>query len=122
LVILPTNWPPGAAKTVQYLIPARALENHLYYLAVNRVGEERGFRFIGQSRLFDPSAEVLASGGEGEQILYGEVDPARARDKHIVWQKGKYELDRLKDRRPDMCGPICASVSDASQKRPAPFA
>jgi predicted amidohydrolase len=106
LVVLPTNWPPGAAKTVQYLIPARALENHLYYLAVNRVGEERGFRFIGQSRIFDPSAEALASAGPDAEIVYADVDPERARNKRIVWIKGKYELDRLKDRRPEMYRPI----------------
>ena len=53
LVVLPTNWPTGAATTARYLVPARALENHIYYAAVNRVGEERGFRFIGQSRLAD---------------------------------------------------------------------
>jgi predicted amidohydrolase len=106
LVVLPTNWPPGAAKTVQYLIPARALENHVYYLAVNRVGEERGFAFIGQSRIFDPSAEVLAAGGSAAEILYADIDPERPRNKRIIWQKGKYELDRLGDRRPDMYGPL----------------
>lgn len=106
LVVLPTNWPPGANKTVQFMIPARALENHLYYLAVNRVGEERGFRFIGQSRIFDPSADALASGGPDETILYADIDPERARNKRIVWIKGKYELDRVKDRRPEMYGPI----------------
>lgn len=106
LVVLPTNWPSRAAKTVQYLIPARALENHVYYLAVNRVGEERGFSFIGQSRLFDPSAETLASGGTGAEILYGDIDPQRPRNKRIVFMKGQYELDRLKDRRPDMYGPL----------------
>src|SRR5256885_901773 len=47
LIVLPTNWPTGAISTAKTLIPARALENHLYYAAVNRVGTERGFQFIG---------------------------------------------------------------------------
>ena len=34
----------------------RRLENHVYYAAVNRVGEERGFRFIGRSRIVDCAA------------------------------------------------------------------
>src|SRR5262249_35462680 len=40
LVVLPTNWPTGAVNTVKYLVQARALENHIYYAACNRVGEE----------------------------------------------------------------------------------
>jgi predicted amidohydrolase len=106
LVVLPTNWPPGARATVQYLVPARALENHIYYLAVNRVGEERGFRFIGQSRVIDTTGEALAAGGEGEEILYAEIDPEKARQKRIVHIAGKYEIDRVANRRPDMYGPI----------------
>ena len=52
LIVLPTNWPTGAISTAKTLIPARALENHVYYAAVNRVGTERGFRFIGMSRTY----------------------------------------------------------------------
>ena len=99
VVVLPTNWPPGARGTVNHLIPARALENRVYYAAVNRVGEERGFHFIGQSRVVDVTGELLAAGGDGAEVLYAEVDPARARDKHIVNIPGKYELHRTRDRR-----------------------
>jgi predicted amidohydrolase len=108
LIVLPTNWPPGARTTATYLVPARALENHVYFLAVNRVGEERGFRFIGQSRLVDCDGEPLTLvAGNGEETLYGEVDPARARAKRLVKIPGKYEIDRLADRRPEMYGPLC---------------
>jgi predicted amidohydrolase len=108
LVILPTNWPTGARSTVKYLVQARALENHIYYLAVNRVGEERGFPFIGQSRIIDTAGEVLAAGGDGEEILYAEIDPLKARQKRLVHIPGKYEIDRVGDRRPGMYGPLCA--------------
>jgi predicted amidohydrolase len=107
LVVLPTNWPTGAMMTVQHLIQARALENHLYYSAINRVGEERGFRFIGRSRIVDCTGSLLASSeDETETILYATVDPARAREKQIVKIPGKYELNRLSDRRPEMYDPI----------------
>src|SRR5438105_2556045 len=33
LVVLPTNWPPGARSTARFLVPERALENHVYYAA-----------------------------------------------------------------------------------------
>jgi predicted amidohydrolase len=110
LVVLPTNWPTGAASTVKYLVQARALENCIYFAAVNRVGLESGFRFIGQSRLIDVRGELLASAGDGPEIVYAEIDPGRARAKHIVHIPGKYELHRTRDRRPEMYGPLCEPV------------
>jgi predicted amidohydrolase len=106
LVLLPTNWPTGARTTAQFLVQARALENHLYYLAVNRAGEERGFRFIGQSRAVECGGELLALGGDGEEIVYADVDPDRARQKQVVKIPGKYEINRVADRRPEMYGPL----------------
>src|SRR5205823_13561185 len=106
LVLLPTNWPTGALSTVQYLVQARALENHVYYLAVNRVGEERGFRFIGQSRLIDYRGEVLAGAADGEAIVCADIEPEKARDKRVVVVPGKYEVNRVGDRRPEMYGPL----------------
>ena len=108
LVVLPTNWPTGAVNTVKYLVQARALENHTYYAACNRVGEERGFRFIGQSRIVDCSGELLAfTESDREEIIYAEIDPSRARNKQIVNVPGKYEINRVADRRPEMYGPLC---------------
>lgn len=105
LIVLPTNWPPGSECTAASVINARALENNVYYLAVNRVGTERGFEFIGHSKIVDPSGRTLAeSAGLSEEILYAEVDPARARRKHVVRVPGKHEIDRLADRRPAMYG------------------
>jgi 5-aminopentanamidase len=107
LVVLPTNWPAGAESTVKHLVQCRALENHLYYAAVNRVGRERSTRYIGQSRIVNVNGELLASAGaEDETILFAEIDPAVARNKQIVRIPGKYQLHRLTDRRPDMYGPI----------------
>jgi predicted amidohydrolase len=104
LIVLPTNWPTGA-RAACHLPEARALENHVYYFAVNRVGEERGFRFIGRSRAIDYNGEVMASAGDAGAILYAEIEPAKARDKHVVVVPGKYEVNRVGDRRPEMYGP-----------------
>jgi predicted amidohydrolase len=107
LIVLPTNWPPGAGCVACYAVNTRAMENHVYYLAVNRVGEERGFRFIGQSRICEPNGNTLASADEtSETILYAEIDPAIARNKHLVRVPGKHEIDRFADRRPEFYGPI----------------
>lgn len=103
LIVLPTNWPPGARCTAQSLIPARALENQVFYAAVNRVGSERGFDFIGMSRIVDCGGNYLAvSEDDRPTVLYADIDPIQAREKHIVKIPGEYELDRLAHRRPEM--------------------
>src|SRR5262249_28190897 len=117
LVVLPTNWPPGALSTVQYLIQARALENLVYYAAVNRVGEERGFRFIGLSRLVDPFGELLAASSDSaEAILYAEINPERARNKRIVILPRQHEVDRVADRRPELYHPLCEPIPKPSRQ------
>jgi predicted amidohydrolase len=110
LIVLPTNWPPNAWRNPKFVVQTRALENHVYYAAVNRVGEESGFRFIGQSRIVDCSGDLLTSTDSDEDtILYAIVDPDRAREKRIVNIPGEYEVDRIGDRRPEMYGPVCAA-------------
>ena len=107
LIVLPTNWPTGAETLADHAIATRALENALYYIAANRVGEERGFRFIGRSRICDPSGKTLTVGSDSEEeILYAEIDPQRARNKTIVRVPGKQLIDRVADRRPEMYGPL----------------
>ncbi len=107
LVVLPTNWPPGGMSTLKYLIQARALENRVYYAAVDRIGTERGFSFIGKSRIVDVNGELLAATESDDPVvLYATIDPERARDKRIVSVPGKHEVHRTADRRPDMYGPI----------------
>jgi predicted amidohydrolase len=121
LIALPTNWPPGAECTAASVINARALENAVYYIAVNRVGTERGFEFIGRSKIVDPSGQTMAeTRGMGEEILYADIDLARARRKHIIRVPGKHEIDRLADRRPEMYGLLTQPHQLQSPGRPLP--
>ena len=107
LVVLPTNWPPGAECTASYVSNARALENHIYYMAVNRVGVERGFRFIGGSKICDPTGATLAEAAdEDAAVLYADLDLSKPRNKHLIRVAGKHEIWRFADRRPEMYGQI----------------
>lgn len=111
LIVLPTNWPPGAECMASYAVNTRAMENHVYYLAVNRIGSERGFTFIGRSKICAPGGHVLAEGpAEGEAILYAEIDVARARNKQQVRVPGQHEVNRVLDRRPEMYGLLLEPV------------
>lgn len=101
LIALPTNWPPGSGLTSELIPNARAFENHVYFMAVNRVGTERGFDFIGNSRICDPKGNTLAFANHAnEEILYADIDPEIARNKHLVSVPGKHEVHRIDDRQP----------------------
>jgi 5-aminopentanamidase len=109
LLVLPTNWPAHSECAAEHMIPTRAMENTVYAMAVNRVGEESGFRFIGTSSIVDPSGRVLArAGADGEEVLFADVDPSLARRKRLVRVPGRHEIDRIADRRPRFYEPIVA--------------
>lgn len=109
VIVLPTNWPPGAECAAEYTSNARAMENVVYYMAVNRVGTERDVTFIGGSRICDPLGKTIAAAdATSETILYADIDVARARNKRLIRVPGKNEVDRIADRRPEMYGPLVA--------------
>ena len=83
------------------MIPTRAMENTVYVMAVNRVGEESGFRFIGASSIVDPKGHRLAHAGpDSEETLFADIDPGLARKKRLVRVPGRHEINRIADRRP----------------------
>lgn len=107
LLVLPTNWPQAAVCSAKYVGNTRAMENHVYYAAVNRVGVEAGFRFIGMSRVIDCNGDTMVgSDDDRETILLAEIDPVVARQKHQVKIPGVHEINRIADRRPEMYGLI----------------
>lgn len=107
LIVLPTNFPPGARCMIEHVVHVRAMENAVYYAAANRVGQEREFEFIGQSKICDPDGRVLAEAdGAEETILIAEIDLAQARQKRRVRVPGTHEIDRFADRRPEFYGSV----------------
>lgn len=114
LIVLPTNWPPGAECTADFVANTRALENAVYYLAVDRVGTERGFAFIGRSKICATDGSLLAEARHtNEAILYADIDLEKARRKHIVRVPQKHEINRFADRRPEMYGRLLDPVRES---------
>ena len=105
ILLQPTNFPAGSECTRDVLPMARAFENGVYFLSCNRVGEERGSRFIGGARILDPKGRCLAlAGEEKEELLIAEIDPAAARQKYSLSPDGSWSVDIEKDRRPEIFG------------------
>jgi predicted amidohydrolase len=107
LIVLSTNWPNLRLKREQVRI--RAYENHVNYLAVNRVGVEEGVAFHGGTMAADPSGEMIAEIGDGPGFLHVEFDMAAADATRVVEVGGEYEYDYVADRRPDMYGKLTDS-------------
>lgn len=75
----------------------RSVENHVFTITADRVGEERGLRYIGRSQITDPFGNVLYRASENEEEMkVVRIDPLRARDKKITSLN-----DVVKDRRPE---------------------
>lgn len=74
----------------------RSLENRVFSVTANRVGRERGLKFIGRSQVVSPRGEVLASAPAGKPLAkVCAINPALALDKNITPFN-----DLFRDRRP----------------------
>jgi len=111
LIALITNWPTAAWRSPEFVANTRALENHVFYAATDRVGVERGWKFVGRSKVVDYNGDTLAeASATNEELLVVAIDFQEANNNHIVNVAGAYELDRVKDRRPDLYSLISEPV------------
>jgi predicted amidohydrolase len=103
MIAVPTNWPMGADTAPDFVAPARAVENRVFIVAVNRAGTERGASFIGKSQIIDPSGRQLAMAQTtDETIITATFDPTLARQKRLIIEPGVFEMDTVGDRRPEL--------------------
>lgn len=101
LILVPTNWPTGADVSADHIALARAAENRVFVATCNRVGDERGFHFIGRSKIVGIDGVPLAEAGAGEETLVADLDLSLARQKRRVVTPGEYETDAFA-RRPEL--------------------
>ncbi len=107
ILALPTNWPEGRGIIAEHIINTRAYENTVHLVATDRVGRERGVKFIGLSKIIDAHGDTLAqASSDNEEIVYAEVSLAEARQKLIILKAGEFELDFIHHRRPELYSEI----------------
>lgn len=97
LLLVPAQWPKPRQQHWRTLAVARAIENQVYVAACNRVGGGGGQEFFGHSLIVDPWGEILAEGGEGEEIVTAQLDLHRIKE-------ARERIPVFRDRRPDMYG------------------
>ena len=107
IIVLPTNFPAGRDKLMDYLVNTLSMENGIHYVVANRVGVERGVGFLGRSKIIRATGTTLAEAGrDKEEIIYAEVSLSEARRKRVVIKPGEFEIDPINDRRPELYGEL----------------
>jgi omega-amidase len=95
MVFVPAEWPHPRLAHWQTLLRARAIENQMYMVAVNRVGTDGTYRFFGHSAIIDPWGNTIIEGGETEMLLTAAIDTAQVT---VVREK----IPVFRDRRPEL--------------------
>ncbi|MCB9886253.1 MAG: carbon-nitrogen family hydrolase [Planctomycetes bacterium] len=85
IVAVPGQWPEARSQHWRTLLRSRAIENEMYVVGCNRTGQENSLRngepmpFPGDSRIVDPTGEILASGSGDAGALVGALELRKVR-------------------------------------------
>jgi predicted amidohydrolase len=80
LLIVPAQWPEPRCAHWEALLVARAIENQIYVAGCNRIGQNRGTRFCGNSMIVDPWGKVIARGGKKAEVVSARVNPLKVQE------------------------------------------
>lgn len=94
IIFVVAQWPNPRFNHWSILNKARAIENQLYFVSVNRVGCEKDKSFFGHSMVLDPWGEVIYEAGEQEDMKVVEVIPEKVDE---VRRKIPCFQDRVED-------------------------
>ena len=85
ILAVPGQWPEARSQHWRTLLRSRAIENEMFVLGCNRTGQENSLRngepmaFPGDSRIVDPTGEILASGSGDAGALVASLELRKVR-------------------------------------------
>lgn len=79
LMIVIASWPEPRIEHWVRLLQARAIENLVWVLGVNRTGREPKLNYVGRSCLFDPHGKLIFEADARPQVISADIDPGEAR-------------------------------------------
>ena len=105
IVLIPSATPDKSLsrKVWEKELCAQAIFNEYFVAGLNRTGQEGNYFYYGHSVAFDPTGEMLAQAGTGEEILIIDCDLDMITQRRRAWQF-------YRDRRPDTYGILTAHV------------
>lgn len=99
LLFVPAQWPEARLHHYQLLLQARAIENQMHVIGVNRCGHDFA-EYAGGSMVVSPNGTILAECGREEELKLCEIDmkDRRSMRKMIpVFQDRRNILDEIDD-------------------------
>ena len=73
VIMVPANWPAKRSSHWKVLLQARAIENQVYILAVNCVGQIDSLYYTGDSCIINPDGQVLSMLSDEEGMLFYDL-------------------------------------------------
>lgn len=95
LFFLPAAWPLVRKEHWITLSKARAIENQMFFCAVNECGRAGSTQYGGHSMLLSPLGEELLHLGEKEQVATADIDTD-------VLRGIRESIPVFRDRRPEL--------------------
>jgi omega-amidase len=95
ILFVPAEWPHPRLHHWRTLLMARAIENQMYVVSCNRVGNSKNTFFFGHSMVINPWGEILVEGGEAEEILYATIELGEV-------ERVRRTIPIFEDRRPQL--------------------
>ena len=83
-VFVIASWPAVRAEHWSTLLRARAIENQLYVIGVNRVGQGDNLRYNGGTAVIDPMGAVQMETWDEEAIVWAEITPETVQNVRTV--------------------------------------
>ncbi len=120
-------WPAARTATAQNLQDdrwtyrfnlfdtARALDNQVFWVSSNQSGTFGSLRYVGNAKIVDPGGNILATTLLDSGMAVAEVDL------DATFRTTRAGMFHLRDRRPDVYGPLTAPIAfhEAGWKAPA---
>ena len=101
IIFLPAAFPLSRIQHWKTLIAARSIENQIFVVAANRVGDDGpGLIFGGSSMVVDPTGKTIAEASKSEEkLLITDLDLS-------IVNKTRKTMSVLQDRRPELYSKI----------------
>ncbi|MFL2000363.1 MULTISPECIES: carbon-nitrogen hydrolase family protein [unclassified Microbacterium] len=122
IVVSMSAWPAARTATAENLQDdrwtyrfnqfdiARALDNQVFWMASNQSGTFGSLRYVGNAKVVDPGGNIIATTLLGAGLAVAEID---IDDTFRAMRGGMFHL---RDRRPDVYGPVTATDGDSATR------
>lgn len=97
MIVVMAQWPAVRVAHWEALLKARAIENQLFVLGVNRCGQDSDRVYAGHSRIISPDGEIIGRAGNRPASLRADIDLR-------LVEKTRRQIPCLHERMPEAYG------------------